>query len=281
MIKNIDKTKLLLLPLLLTFGCSQKAIDTPRLIKAQGSYLEIKQNPTIAKEAPMELMKAGKLYKLSNELKKADDIQHVTYLLENQVKIAKDWAKTKLMRNKIDSLNHGKTEALLVEKNSKIKTLQREIDEVKQEKIQPLETPEELETEKESLVSIEDLQATENDNGYLLSFRCDEEKQTTLPNSLPLIDKLAKFLVQNPDRFVLIEAHTDKEEGSRTSNLDLSLRRAIALQEALIEKGVDMKRFFIKGYGEAYPFGSAEQNRRIEVLILKEGVDPRSAMRDR
>ena len=277
MIKKIDYKIVLILPLLATLGCSQKSVDTPRLIKAQGQYLAIKQNKTIAKEAPMELVKAGKLYQLSNELKKADDIEHITYLLENQVKIAKDWAKTKVMRKKIDSLKLGKTEALIVEKDSKIQTLQKEINEVKQEKIQTLEAPTITPI---SSISIASLHAKERDSGYHFSFNTEEKKQTIFSNSLALVDKLALFLIQNPERFVLIEGHTDKEEGSRTFNLDLSLRRAISLQEALIEKGVDMKRFFIKGYGEAYPVGSAEQNRRVELLILKDGVNPSSAMRD-
>jgi outer membrane protein OmpA-like peptidoglycan-associated protein len=99
------------------------------------------------------------------------------------------------------------------------------------------------------------------------------------------IDKLAEFLADNPERVVLIEGHTD-DVGSVTSNLDLSLRRSTAVQEALVAKGIDVNRLLIKGYGEAYPVasnsdaGGRQRNRRVEIVILEEGVDPNSMMRE-
>ncbi len=98
------------------------------------------------------------------------------------------------------------------------------------------------------------------------------------------IEKLSEFLLDNPERKVIIEGHTDNV-GSSTTNLDLSLRRSGAVGEALNQKGIDSQRLLVKGYGETYPVASndnsagRQRNRRVEIVILEEGVDPDEMIR--
>jgi OOP family OmpA-OmpF porin len=69
-----------------------------------------------------------------------------------------------------------------------------------------------------------------------------------------------------------VEGHTDNR-GDEASNLDLSLRRAQAVVNYLIRKGVAGNRLVAKGYGETRPLDPAdteaawEANRRVDVLI--------------
>ena len=69
-----------------------------------------------------------------------------------------------------------------------------------------------------------------------------------------------------------IEGHTDAV-GNRAYNLDLSQRRAQAVVDYLVGKGVDRSRFDVVGYGFDRPLGgvaaTAGANRRVEVVRNK------------
>jgi outer membrane protein OmpA-like peptidoglycan-associated protein len=83
----------------------------------------------------------------------------------------------------------------------------------------------------------------------------------------------------------LIEGHTDSV-GSDEYNLDLSKKRAEAVKNALVAKGVGEERITPKGYGKKYPVASnktsdgRQLNRRVEVVILNEGVKPETQFRE-
>lgn len=70
--------------------------------------------------------------------------------------------------------------------------------------------------------------------------------------------------------------HTDSD-GPDDYNLDLSARRAGAVVNYLIEKGVTPERLEWTGYGETRPIypndteDQKEANRRVEFRILNEG----------
>ena len=98
------------------------------------------------------------------------------------------------------------------------------------------------------------------------------------------LDKLSGFLEKHPDRNLLIEGHTDSI-GSDEFNRVLSKKRADAVKEALVGKGVDSDRIVTEGYGKQFPVASndtesgRQMNRRVEVVILNEGVKPDTAIR--
>jgi len=98
------------------------------------------------------------------------------------------------------------------------------------------------------------------------------------------VDKLVEFLKKYTNRNVLIEGHTDSV-GSDEFNLTLSQKRADSLKEALTGKGIEERRITTVGYGKKYPVASndtaagKQQNRRVEVSILNEGVKPETQFR--
>ena len=93
------------------------------------------------------------------------------------------------------------------------------------------------------------------------------------------INRLAAFMKKYPDRNVLIEGYTDST-GTEGTNLDLSLKRANAVSNKLVAKEISRGRITTKGFGEESPVASndtaagREQNRRVDVIILNEGVNP-------
>jgi OmpA-OmpF porin, OOP family len=104
-----------------------------------------------------------------------------------------------------------------------------------------------------------------------------------LPESNPILDKVAKALVEHPE-LVLIEVagHAD-ERGSEKLNLSLTQARVDSVMVALVARNVDRARLRAKGYGYYCPRdeGHDEQawskNRRVEFVILKTTRGPTGA----
>lgn len=134
---------------------------------------------------------------------------------------------------------------------------------------------------------VSELKAKQTDRGIVLTMGdvlFTTGKATLFPGAIRTINKLAGFLNKYPDRNVLIEGHTDSV-GSEEYNLGLSEKRADSVREQLVAEGVSPERISTKGYGKKYPEASndipagRQQNRRVEVVILKEGVKPETQFR--
>jgi len=88
------------------------------------------------------------------------------------------------------------------------------------------------------------------------------------------IQMVADYLLENPQYEVLITGHADNRGGS-PYNLNLSQRRAEAVSQELLTKGIEQKRFVVHSYGEQRPKlegshqAALQQNRRVEINILK------------
>lgn len=106
-----------------------------------------------------------------------------------------------------------------------------------------------------------------------ISFDLDSTKVNTVCFSI--LDEVARNLKSIPKTKVEIGGHTDSL-GSAAYNQKLSERRAAAVRDYLVSKGVPADQITTKGYGEAYPVASNEtqegrsRNRRIEFKILSQ-----------
>ncbi|MBL7937560.1 MAG: OmpA family protein [Bacteroidia bacterium] len=94
-----------------------------------------------------------------------------------------------------------------------------------------------------------------------------------LPESYSELNKLAQYLLRNPQMEVQINGHSDNV-GSKNKNQKISEQRAREVFEYLIKKGVQNKMYF-KGYGSLLPIASNDndidraKNRRVEFEIIK------------
>jgi outer membrane protein OmpA-like peptidoglycan-associated protein len=99
------------------------------------------------------------------------------------------------------------------------------------------------------------------------------------PQSYPILDAVAATMQGNPSiQLIEVQGHTD-ERGDDAYNLDLSDRRAKAVEKYLADKGVEAKRLTAQGYGETQPLDRRSneaawaKNRRVAFLILKRASD--------
>jgi OmpA-OmpF porin, OOP family len=123
-----------------------------------------------------------------------------------------------------------------------------------------------------------DLKAKKTDRGLVLTLGdvlFDTGKATLKPGAYPTIERLATALKEVPARKVLIEGHTDNV-GSDELNMELSQNRALSVQSALMQRGVQASQISTVGKGESTPIasnadaGGRQQNRRVEMVFQED-----------
>ena len=123
-----------------------------------------------------------------------------------------------------------------------------------------------------------------NGNDDLLRFELhllfDYDKADIKAKDYPDLDTVAKVLARNPGATATIEGHADRKFASKAEyNRRLSERRATAVKNYFIHKGIDASRLRAVGYGFERPKvkpdlkNGTPENRRVEVYIR--GADER------
>lgn len=98
-------------------------------------------------------------------------------------------------------------------------------------------------------------------------------KAELLPSAQLKLNEVADALIkQDPDSKIVVEGYTDSQ-GSAPYNQELSQRRAQAVRDYLVSRGIASDRVSSQGYGLTRPVadnGSAEgraNNRRVEIVV--------------
>lgn len=87
-----------------------------------------------------------------------------------------------------------------------------------------------------------------------------------------ILDDAVKFLKEYPATSAYVEGHTDSTGGDKL-NMDLSINRAKAVADYLIDNGIDASRVSSEGFGKTKPVTTNKtkegraQNRRVEIHI--------------
>jgi peptidoglycan-associated lipoprotein len=102
------------------------------------------------------------------------------------------------------------------------------------------------------------------------------DQSTLSPEAQATLDGQAEWLMSNRDFTAVIEGHAD-EQGTREYNLALGARRANAVQEYLVSRGVAGNRLRVVSYGKERPIEICSEeacyakNRRA-VTVLAAGL---------
>lgn len=102
--------------------------------------------------------------------------------------------------------------------------------------------------------------------------------QTTLnPEAIEVIEQQVGWLLANPNLPVQIEGHAD-ERGTEQYNIQLGARRAAAVRDYMVSRGVPDARLSTNTFGRARPAATCadescwSQNRRAVTVVTGAGV---------
>jgi len=310
----------IVLPLVLVVfflaGCgpSQKEIMAKDQVeRAKQAFAQAKANPNVEAYAPMQLQEAGIAVQAAEKAEKeeqTDDMLQLGYIAERKIQYAVTVADGKVAERDIDKLNVEKAQMI-----ARKQTLEAGIAKGEAEKAQAAAAVEatraakakqeaeqarlaaQAETAKAAKAKAEadqlmkelaDLKAQQTERGIVLTIGdvlFATGKADLSPDAYKSVARLAEFLKKYPNRNVLIEGHTDSV-GKDDYNLALSQKRADSVKAQLVGDGIEASRITTVGYGKKYPVASNDtkagkaQNRRVDVIILNEGVDAGAQMRE-
>ena len=284
-------------------GPSQKEMMAKDQVeRAKKAYADAKANPNVEEYAPLQLQDAGKAVQEAEKAKDLDDMLQRGYIAERKTQFAVTVADAKTAERDMDKRNVEKAEL-----NAKKQTLEAERAKREASQAQMAAAAEaeraaiarrqaQAEAEKAAKAKAEadqlmkelsNLKAQQTERGIVLTigdvlFATGKAELSAEANKS--VDKLADFLKKYPNRNVLIEGHTDNV-GKDDYNLALSQKRADSVKARLVGDEIEAGRITTVGYGKKFPVASNDtkagkaQNRRVEVIVLNEGVKAETQFR--
>lgn len=103
----------------------------------------------------------------------------------------------------------------------------------------------------------------------------DTDKSNIKPQYENVIRQAVEVLAATPSLRLLLDGHADARN-TEAYNLALGLRRANAVHDALVRRGIDPSRLRVYSWGKSKPAASNDtaaglaQNRRVDLIILPE-----------
>jgi OOP family OmpA-OmpF porin len=245
-------------------GCS--AGPNADLARARASLQQAAQTPQAAQYASVQLREAQQtLAQAEQDWEEEGDRQetsHQAYLVEQQAGIAVAVAQQKAAEAQAQQLAEQRDQVRLSARTREAEQAHLDAEAAKA-RTQQLEQ------------ELAALNAKKTDRGLVMTLdpTLFEFNKTTLkPGAMNNLYPLVTFLREHPERYVLVEGHTDSI-GSESYNLDLSQRRADAVRDFLMRNGVKPEQLTTRGYGKSFPIASNDteagrlQNRRVEIVI--------------
>jgi OmpA-OmpF porin, OOP family len=247
------------------WGCTTMQ-EPAALAQARSQYMQAQQNPQVTTHAPVALREAEQTLRQAERLwveeEDEAEVQHLAYVTERRVDIARANTEQKLAETEIQKLSEERDQVLLQSRTRETQQAQREAQQA---------TTHATRLEQELAA----LKTQQTDRGLVVTLSdvlFESNRADLKPGAMRTLYPLVTFLKENPTRTMSIEGHTDSI-GSQSYNLDLSERRATAVRDFLMAQGVEAGRINTVGYGKAYPVASndteagRQQNRRVEVVM--------------
>jgi len=298
-------------------GCaasSKERAARAQLERAQAAYQQAQADPNVQSYAQLRLGDAQKALRTAEEAKDSDDRLHLGYLAEKRAQLATVTGATGKTQQSMEQLRRETSDVLLQKRDRELKAARAETDTKAREAEQwrraaetrardteskPTPAPKPPDDAEAKALAAEharatalaaelaNLKAQQTDRGMVLTVGdvlFAPGKADIGAGAQRSIDKLAEFLKAYPKRNVLIEGHTDNL-GDEAFNVKLSQQRADAVRDLLVARGISRQRIQTKGYGPKFPVvdndsaAGRQQNRRVEVLVLNEGVSAEGATR--
>jgi outer membrane protein OmpA-like peptidoglycan-associated protein len=231
--------------------------DNPALDQARSQVSAVAQDPNVVRDAPTEVRRAQQSLVAAESAwdGNADEaeVTSLAYVATQRAATARETASARQAEEQVKNAEADRAKALL-------STRTQEVERLKQE--------------------LQGLQSSQTDRGIMITlsnvlFRTDSAD--LLPGAATSLDRVAAFLRAHPGVQVGVDGHTDST-GSADHNLALSQRRANAVRQALVARGVEPTRIVAQGMGETAPVASNDTadgrqlNRRVEVIVSGPGL---------
>lgn len=243
-------------------ACSSTPVSVPELDTARTAVAQVEASPR-AGVAAAQIAEARRALdradKLAGSGGKSSEVQFEADVATKNAQIANEKITLAQTKDEINSATAERQQVLLDSREKRVKSLEQE------------------------------LQAKKTDRGLEVTLGdvlFDTGKAKLKPGAYSTIDRLANALKEDPSRKVLIEGHTDST-GSPEVNQALSQDRALAVQAALMERGVPGSQITAIGKGPDAPVASnntasgRQLNRRVDLVFTEDRTRVATGAKDK
>jgi outer membrane protein OmpA-like peptidoglycan-associated protein len=277
----LPKAGLAFLPLLIfMIGCGGPPANNPLLTSATSEYNKAEQDTMVVKYAPVALKEAEETLEKSRSLwsAKADKsaVDHYAYLAQQRTLIAIQTAQLNAANSELSRSEVERQQVLLDVRRSEADRSEARARSAQQDAQSERALADEARRQAEILAErVRELEARPTDRGLVLTLGdvlFETGKSNMRSEAMKSIDDLVKFLIEYPERNILIEGFTDNI-GSESFNMDLSRDRANSVKSELVSRRIAASRISTIGYGLQHPVANnssdagRQQNRRVEIII--------------
>jgi outer membrane protein OmpA-like peptidoglycan-associated protein len=275
----------LLTPLFVLMAGCGSTLPPKELVDARAAYQSAAKGPA-AQQSPAELHVAKQA--LDNAERSFNDegdkpvTKDFAYIAIRKAQLAdasaraalaqkeKDWAEREVQNLTGEKLTRAQSELASAKQN-----LEKTQDQLAREKVAREEA------EKKAAQALADLrriaEVKQESRGMVITLSGQvlfaSGQSTLLPAAIVKLNEVAEALIKgNPDANITVEGHTDSQ-GQRAYNMDLAQKRADAVRDQLVARGVAADRIKAVGVGPDRPVAdnkSAEgraNNRRVEIIV--------------
>ena len=268
-------------------GACASYAPLPALEQARTTVERASTDPAVGQYAQIELKDARETLARADKVWTSDhdesEANHLAYLAQQRAEIASNTARARQMDAQIQQ-SGSETDRLRLQ--ARTREAEQAAQRANRAQQQAMSAEQRAAQQQAAALSaqervgvleaqLRELQAQQTERGLLVTlgdvlFAFDKAELSA--QAAPRLDKLAGFLMQFPERHMLIEGYTDSV-GNESYNLGLSERRAQAVRDALVQRGVASARISAQGFGKAHPVadnGLADgraMNRRVEIVI--------------
>jgi outer membrane protein OmpA-like peptidoglycan-associated protein len=274
-----------LIGLLALGACASTPKDTAVLAQAREAVQQAESNADVTRFAPTELERARRLLTnaegAAKERGAADKVTaQYAYLATQMARIAEQRSHQQVAMARVKAGETERQKILLSARESEAdravaqaRSAQAAAEQARAEAQNAQSQATQAQAENQRLMG--ELQAAQTSRGIVLTLGdvlFDTGQSQLKAGATRPIEQIASFLQENPERKVQVEGFTDAQ-GSNEYNQQLSQRRADAVAQAIIQRGIDAQRVRALGYGEEFPkasndsAGSRQLNRRVEIVV--------------
>jgi outer membrane protein OmpA-like peptidoglycan-associated protein len=268
-------------------GCSRLPERVEPVEQARASIAEVSREPLAGRVAAEQIEAAREALASADEAYEDGEpltlIEHRAYVAQRYADISRELVSEAQARAEVDRGEVERNRIIAESREREAEAARRAAEQATRELEVQARAAEEQARAAEAARDrasglereLEELQAQDTDRGLVLTLGdvlFDTGQADLKPGAMTTVDRLAQFMADYPERSVRVEGHTDSA-GSDATNQQLSERRAAAVRDALLARGVDASRVEAVGYGETRPVATndtpagRQQNRRIEVVL--------------
>jgi outer membrane protein OmpA-like peptidoglycan-associated protein len=266
--------------LVLLTGCATTPESIPELEDARARVQALTQDPLVQEAASRELTAArNTLQQAETALAEREPearVKHLSYLAARNADIGQARIQEARSRKAMSEAEAERNRVLLAARSREAEVARQQTATARQEASEAqLSAAAQAEAAEAARRALAELQAKPTERGMVLTLGdvlFDTNEATLKPGAMLAMDRLARFLESNADTRLIIEGHTDST-GSDAYNQELSQRRARAVADELVSRGIASSRFEAIGRGEAFPeagndtAAGRQQNRRVEIVF--------------